>query len=99
MPSEMFPPGVRAKAVGMSISTNWLTNFIVGPHYSTHATVYHIRPLLILLCLLRHPAGLGILLRAGDKGVRIEAMNKLLGEETKVRLIWPELRKFVPGLE
>ena len=26
MPSEMFPPGVRGKAVGVAISTNWLTN-------------------------------------------------------------------------
>jgi hypothetical protein len=26
MPSEMFPPGVRSKAVGVAISTNWLTN-------------------------------------------------------------------------
>jgi len=26
MPSEMFPPGIRGKAVGFAISTNWLTN-------------------------------------------------------------------------
>lgn len=26
MPSEMFPPGVRGKAVGVAISTNWLSN-------------------------------------------------------------------------
>jgi sugar porter (SP) family MFS transporter len=26
MPSEMFPPGVRGKAVGVAIATNWLTN-------------------------------------------------------------------------
>lgn len=26
MPSEIFPPGVRSKAVGVAISTNWLTN-------------------------------------------------------------------------
>lgn len=26
MPSEIFPPGVRAKAVGVAIATNWLTN-------------------------------------------------------------------------
>ncbi|KAK8428317.1 sugar transporter [Phyllosticta citricarpa] len=30
MPSEMFPPGVRSKAVGVAISTNWLSNFIVA---------------------------------------------------------------------
>ncbi|KIW03089.1 uncharacterized protein PV09_05734 [Verruconis gallopava] len=30
MPSEIFPPGVRGKAVGAAISTNWLTNFIVA---------------------------------------------------------------------
>lgn len=26
MPSEMFPPGVRGKAVGVAIASNWLTN-------------------------------------------------------------------------
>lgn len=25
MPSELFPPGVRSKAVSIAISTNWLT--------------------------------------------------------------------------
>ncbi|KAF4628363.1 hypothetical protein G7Y89_g9789 [Cudoniella acicularis] len=30
MPSEIFPPGVRSKAVGVAISTNWLSNFIVA---------------------------------------------------------------------
>lgn len=30
MPSEMFPPIIRGKAVGVAISTNWLTNFIVA---------------------------------------------------------------------
>ncbi|QDS67451.1 hypothetical protein FKW77_000590 [Venturia effusa] len=30
MPSEIFPPRVRGKAVGLSIATNWLTNFIVA---------------------------------------------------------------------
>ncbi|KAK8164582.1 sugar transporter [Phyllosticta citrichinensis] len=30
MPSEIFPPGVRSKAVGVAISTNWFSNFIVA---------------------------------------------------------------------
>ncbi|KAI0159146.1 sugar transporter [Pestalotiopsis sp. NC0098] len=30
MPSELFPPANRAKAVGVAIGTNWLSNFIVG---------------------------------------------------------------------
>ncbi|KAF7195084.1 MFS glucose transporter mfs1 [Pseudocercospora fuligena] len=30
MPSEIFPPVIRGKAVGLAISTNWLTNFIVA---------------------------------------------------------------------
>ncbi|KAK9452564.1 MFS glucose transporter mfs1 [Dipodascopsis uninucleata] len=29
-PSEIFPPSVRSKAVGIAISTNWLSNFIIG---------------------------------------------------------------------
>lgn len=32
MPSEIFPPRVRGKAVGLSIATNWLTN--VSPFHS-----------------------------------------------------------------
>ncbi|KAK9365569.1 hypothetical protein V1509DRAFT_675491 [Lipomyces kononenkoae] len=30
MPSEMFPPATRGKAVGVAIAANWLTNFIVA---------------------------------------------------------------------
>ncbi|KAI9927097.1 hypothetical protein ASPWEDRAFT_177557 [Aspergillus wentii DTO 134E9] len=30
IPSELFPPGVRSKAVSIAISTNWLTNFIIA---------------------------------------------------------------------
>lgn len=30
MPSEMFPPAIRGKAVGLAISTNYLSNFIVA---------------------------------------------------------------------
>ncbi|KNG85317.1 hypothetical protein ANOM_006278 [Aspergillus nomiae NRRL 13137] len=30
IPSEIFPPGVRSQAVGISIGTNWLSNFIVA---------------------------------------------------------------------
>ncbi|KAK9428641.1 general substrate transporter [Lipomyces doorenjongii] len=30
MPSEMFPPATRGKAVGLAIALNWLTNFIVA---------------------------------------------------------------------
>lgn len=30
MPSEMFPPATRSKAVGVAIATNYLSNFIVA---------------------------------------------------------------------
>ncbi|KAL4927027.1 sugar porter family MFS transporter [Aspergillus undulatus] len=30
IPSEIFPPGVRAQAVGVAIGVNWLSNFIVA---------------------------------------------------------------------
>ncbi|KAI7152230.1 putative MFS monosaccharide transporter [Hortaea werneckii] len=30
MPSEIMPPGIRGKAVGLAIATNWLSNFIVA---------------------------------------------------------------------
>ncbi|KAL4920844.1 general substrate transporter [Aspergillus aurantiobrunneus] len=30
IPSEIFPPGVRAQAVGIAIGVNWLSNFIVA---------------------------------------------------------------------
>jgi hypothetical protein len=29
-PAEVFPSSLRAKGVGMSTATNWLTNFIIG---------------------------------------------------------------------
>ncbi|KAI6912942.1 general substrate transporter [Hortaea werneckii] len=30
VPSEIMPPGIRGKAVGLAIATNWLSNFIVA---------------------------------------------------------------------
>ncbi|KAL4799974.1 general substrate transporter [Aspergillus venezuelensis] len=30
IPSEIFPPGVRAQAVGVAIGVNWLSNFVVA---------------------------------------------------------------------
>ena len=30
MPSEMFPPGARGKAVGVAIATNWLSNVSIS---------------------------------------------------------------------
>jgi MFS family permease len=31
IPSEIFPPGVRAQAVGLAIGTNWLSNVSYAP--------------------------------------------------------------------
>lgn len=33
IPSEIFPPAVRGKAVGLAIASNWLSNFIVALIY------------------------------------------------------------------
>lgn len=30
LPSEMFPPATRGKAVGVAIACNWLSNFVVA---------------------------------------------------------------------
>lgn len=30
MPAEIFPSSLRAKGVGLSTSSNWLNNFIIG---------------------------------------------------------------------
>ncbi|KAK9319171.1 general substrate transporter [Lipomyces orientalis] len=29
-PSEIFPPSVRSKAIGIAVATNWICNFIIG---------------------------------------------------------------------
>ncbi|KAH9223891.1 sugar transporter [Leptodontidium sp. 2 PMI_412] len=79
MPSEIFPPGVRSKAVGVSISTNWLTNFIVAlitPRMLkaiTFGAFYFFMAFCIIL-------GVWVYLCVPEtKGLRIEEMDKIVG--------------------
>lgn len=79
MPSEIFPPGVRSKAVGVSIATNWLTNFIVAlitPRMLraiTFGTFYFFMAFCIIL-------GLWVYFCVPEtKGLRIEEMDKIFG--------------------
>ena len=30
LPAEVYPSSVRAKGVGLSVATNWLSNFVIG---------------------------------------------------------------------
>lgn len=79
MPSEIFPPGVRSKAVGVSISTNWLTNFIVAlitPRMLkaiTFGAFYFFMAFCIIL-------GVWVYFCVPEtKGLRIEEMDKIFG--------------------
>lgn len=79
MPSEMFPPGIRGKAVGVAISTNWSTNFIVAlitPRMLrsiTFGTFYFFFVFCVIL-------GVWVFICVPEtKGVRIEEMDKLFG--------------------
>lgn len=79
VPSEIFPPGVRAKAVGVAISTNWLTNFIVAlitPRMLrsiTYGTFYFFFVFCVILLVWVY------FYVPETKGVRIEEMDKLFG--------------------
>ncbi|CAG8961353.1 hypothetical protein HYFRA_00013814, partial [Hymenoscyphus fraxineus] len=79
IPSEIFPPGVRAKAVGVAISTNWLTNFIVAlitPRMLksiTFGTFYFFLVFCIILLVWVY------FCVPETKGVSIEDMDKVFG--------------------
>ncbi|KAJ5763790.1 hypothetical protein N7533_002471 [Penicillium manginii] len=79
MPSEMFPPAIRGKAVGLAIAFNYLSNFIVAlitPRMLesiTFGTFYFF----LVFCLI-----LGVwtyFCVPETKGVPIEEMDKLFG--------------------
>ncbi|KAJ5085860.1 hypothetical protein N7532_010631 [Penicillium argentinense] len=79
MPSEMFPPATRGKAVGVAIACNYLSNFIVAlitPRMLesiTFGTFYFF----LVFCLI-----LGVwtyFCVPETKGVPIEEMDKLFG--------------------
>ncbi|KAF8854257.1 sugar transporter [Acephala macrosclerotiorum] len=79
MPSEMFPPGVRSKAVGVAISTNWLTNFIVAlitPRMLksiTFGTFYFFLVFCLILIVWVY------FCVPETKGLRIEEMDQVFG--------------------
>ncbi|TVY84653.1 MFS glucose transporter mfs1 [Lachnellula suecica] len=79
MPSEIFPPGVRSKAVGVAISTNWLTNFIVAlitPRMLksiTFGTFYFFLVFCIILAFWVY------FFVPETKGRRIEEMDEIFG--------------------
>ncbi|KAH8680743.1 sugar transporter [Xylariales sp. PMI_506] len=79
MPSELFPPANRAKAVGIAIGTNWLSNFIVGlitPRMLASikfGTFYFFLAFCIILFVWVY------FFVPETKGVRIEEMDKLFG--------------------
>ena len=79
MPSEMFPPGVRGKAVGVAISTNWLTNFIVAlitPRMLRSITFGAFYFFFVFCVIL----GVWVFFCVPEtKGVRIAEMDKLFG--------------------
>ncbi|KAK4938324.1 hypothetical protein LTR10_021208 [Elasticomyces elasticus] len=82
MPSEMFPPAIRGKAVGLAISTNYLANFIVAlitPRMLrsiTFGTFYFFLVFCILLGLWTY------FCVPETKGVPIEEMDKIFGGNT-----------------
>ncbi|GME31737.1 sugar transporter [Neofusicoccum parvum] len=90
MPSEIFPPGVRSKAVGLAISTNWLTNFIVAlitPRMLrsiTFGTFYFFLVFCVVLVFWVY------FLVPETKGVPIEEMDKIFGGnqgEAEIRMM------------
>ncbi|KAK9319014.1 hypothetical protein V1517DRAFT_79442 [Lipomyces orientalis] len=64
MPSEMFPPTTRGKAVGFAIASNWLTNFIVALITPRIPEVNHFWHFLLLPGFQDYPVRLGIFLRS-----------------------------------
>ncbi|KAL4738628.1 general substrate transporter [Aspergillus similis] len=82
IPSELFPPAVRSKAVSIAISLNWLTNFIVAlvtPRMLksiTFGTFYFF--LIFCLILLVWV----MMFMPETKGVPIEGMDRLFGGNT-----------------
>ncbi|KIW59150.1 hypothetical protein PV05_03623 [Exophiala xenobiotica] len=79
MPSEMFPPAIRGKAVGLAISTNYLSNFIVALitprmlHTITFGTFYFFLVFCITLGVWTY------FCVPETKGVPMEEMDKLFG--------------------
>ena len=79
MPSEMFPPAIRSKAVGLAISTNYLSNFVVALitprmlHSITFGTFYFFLAFCIILGIWTY------FCVPETKGVLIEEMDKLFG--------------------
>ncbi|KAJ5691026.1 hypothetical protein N7488_011761 [Penicillium malachiteum] len=79
MPSEMFPPGIRGKAVGLSIACNYLSNFVVAlvvPKMLktiTFGTFYFFLVFCIILGVCTY------FCVPETKGVPIEEMDKLFG--------------------
>ncbi|KAK9464622.1 general substrate transporter [Lipomyces arxii] len=78
-PSEIFPLGVRAQAMGIAISTNWLSNFVIGLitplllihiRYGTFYFFFGFTSALFLWVFFFLPE---------TKGVAIEAMDDLWG--------------------
>ncbi|KAL4806395.1 sugar transporter [Aspergillus unguis] len=90
LPSEIFPPGVRAKGVGVAIGVNWLSNFIVAlitPRMlaSIHfGTFYFFLAFCIILWLWV------FFFVPETKNVRIEQMDEIFGgsqgEQDRVRM-------------
>ncbi|KAL3484399.1 general substrate transporter [Aspergillus germanicus] len=82
IPSELFPPAVRSKAVSIAISLNWLTNFIVAlitPRMLasiTFGTFYFF----LVFCLIL--LAWVIFFVPETKGVPIEGMDRLFGGNT-----------------
>ncbi|KAJ6036514.1 hypothetical protein N7540_000793 [Penicillium herquei] len=79
MPSEMFPPGIRGKAVGLAIACNYLSNFVVAlvvPKMLktiTFGTFYFFLVFCIILGVWTY------FCVPETKGVPIEEMDKLFG--------------------
>ncbi|KAK9470235.1 general substrate transporter [Dipodascopsis tothii] len=78
-PSEIFPPGVRSTAMGLSIAVNWLSNFVIGlvtPYmltgirYGTFYFFFAFTAILFAWVLLCLPE---------TKGVAMEDMDRLWG--------------------
>jgi hypothetical protein len=61
MLSEISPPGVRSKAVGVAISTNWLTN--VRAVFIAHSAAYNPRQYHFISGASRMPSEAEILRR------------------------------------
>jgi len=95
-PPEIMPLAVRAKGVSLSTATNWLFNFLVGEGTPVlqDAITWRLYPMHAMFCLISF--ALVFFLYPETKGIPLEEMDAVFGEESIVDGDRAESMAFIP---